>query len=90
MKITKCSSRTSLLTIYKSFIRPHFDCGNISYDQAYNSFFQQKTYRAKAMDMFFSVLAESSQKVNNFINLTVMKNYSMETECLGILRRSLL
>ena len=29
--------RSPLLTIYKSFIRPHLDYGNIIYDQAYNA-----------------------------------------------------
>ena len=31
-----------LLTIYKSFIRPHLDYGDIIYDQAYNASFPQK------------------------------------------------
>ena len=34
--------RSSLLTIYKSFIRPHLDYGDIIYDQAYNASFHQK------------------------------------------------
>ena len=34
--------RLSLLTIYKSFIRPHLDYGDIIYDQAYNVSFHQK------------------------------------------------
>ena len=33
--------RKSLLTIYKSFIRPHFDYGDITYDQTYNTSFHQ-------------------------------------------------
>ena len=33
--------RSFLLTIYKSFIRPHLDYGDI-YDQAYNASFHQK------------------------------------------------
>ena len=28
--------RTSLLTIYKSFVRPHLDCGDVIYDQPNN------------------------------------------------------
>ena len=28
--------RSALLTIYKSFIRPHLDYGDIIYEQAYN------------------------------------------------------
>ena len=35
-------SRKSLLTIYKSFIRPHLDYGDIIYDQTYNTFFHQR------------------------------------------------
>ena len=34
--------RPSLLTICKSFIRPHLDYGDIIYDQAHNASFQQK------------------------------------------------
>ena len=34
--------RKSLLTIYKSFIRPHLDYGDIIYDQSYNTFFHQR------------------------------------------------
>ena len=34
--------RPSWLTIYKSFISPHLDYGNVIYDQAYNASFQQK------------------------------------------------
>ena len=34
--------RPSLVTIYKAFIRPHLDYGDIIYDQAYNESFHQK------------------------------------------------
>ena len=34
--------RAALITIYKSFIRPHLHCGGIFYDQAYNMSFHQK------------------------------------------------
>ena len=34
--------RNSLLTIYKSFIRPHLDYGDISYDNLNNENFQSK------------------------------------------------
>ena len=32
---------TSLITIFKSFIRPHLDYGDIIYDRAYNTSFHQ-------------------------------------------------
>ena len=38
-KLQKLLTRASLLTIYKSFIRPHLDYGDIIYNKAYNSSF---------------------------------------------------
>ena len=35
-------TRKALLTIYKSFIRPHLDYGNILYDKPSNEKFQNK------------------------------------------------
>ena len=40
-KLQKLLTRASLLTIYKSFIRPHLDYGDIIYNKAYNSSFYQ-------------------------------------------------
>ena len=34
--------RAPLITIYKSFIRPHLDYGDMIYDQTFNISFQQK------------------------------------------------
>ena len=34
-------TRTSLITIFKSFIRPHLDYGDMIYDRAYNALFHQ-------------------------------------------------
>ena len=41
-KLHNILPRSALLTIYKSFIRPHLDYGDIIYDQAYNASFHQK------------------------------------------------
>ena len=41
-KLQNILPRSALLTIYKSFIRPHLDYGDIIYDQAYNTSFHQK------------------------------------------------
>ena len=41
-KLQNILPRPVLLTIYKSFIRPHLDYGDIIYDQAYNLSFHQK------------------------------------------------
>ena len=41
-KLHNTLPRLPLLTIYKSFIRPHLDYGDIIYDQAYTALFHQK------------------------------------------------
>ena len=41
-KLQAVLPRPSLVTIYKAFIRPHLDYGNIIYDQAYKESFHQK------------------------------------------------
>ena len=41
-KLHNTLPRLPLLTIYKSFIRPHLDYGDIMYDQAYTALFHQK------------------------------------------------
>ena len=41
-KLQNILPRPALLTIYKCFIRPHLDYGDITYDQAWNSSFHQK------------------------------------------------
>ena len=41
-KLHNILPRPALLTIYKSFIRPHLDYGDIIYGQAYNTSFHQK------------------------------------------------
>ena len=40
-KLLNILPRKSLIIIYKTFIRPHLDYGNIIYDRAYNSSFYQ-------------------------------------------------
>ena len=40
-KLPNTFLRTSLITIFKSFIMPHLDYGDIIYDRVYNTSFQQ-------------------------------------------------
>ena len=41
-KLQNILPRESLLTIFKSFVRPHLDYGDVIYDQSYNNTFYQK------------------------------------------------
>ena len=43
--LSKVLPRHSLVTIYKSFVRPHLDYGDIIYDQPNNESFNQKIER---------------------------------------------
>ena len=41
-KLQNILPRSALLTIYKGFVRPHLDYGNIIYDQTFYGTFHQK------------------------------------------------
>ena len=41
-KLQHILPREQLLTIYKSFVKPYLDYGDVIYDQHYNNFFHQK------------------------------------------------
>ena len=41
-KLQNILAQESLLTIFKSFVRPHLDYGDVIYDQSYNNTFHQK------------------------------------------------
>ena len=40
-RLYKCLPRASLVNIYKSFVRPHLDYGDIIYDNSSNTTFSQ-------------------------------------------------
>ena len=41
-KLQRLLPRSALITIYKAFVRPHLDYGDIVYDEAYNASFHHK------------------------------------------------
>ena len=41
-KLQNVLLRLPLMTIYKAFVRPHLDYGDVIYDVAYNGAFHQK------------------------------------------------
>ena len=63
---------SSVLTIYKSFIRPHLDYGDIIYDQAYNASFHQKLDSLQyntALDIACAIRGTSKEKLYNELGL---------------------
>ena len=69
--------RKSLLTIYKSFIRPHFDYGDIICDQTYNTFFHERLeslqYNA-ALAIRSAIRGTSKEKLYNELGLESLQN----------------
>ena len=69
--------RKSLLTIYKSFIRPHLDYGDIIYDQTYNTSFHQRLeslqYNA-ALAITGAIRGTSKEKLYNELGLESLQN----------------
>ena len=69
--------RSALITIYKSFIRPHIDYGDIVYDQAYNESFHQKLesiqYNA-SLAITGAIRGTSREKLYQELGLESLKN----------------
>ena len=75
-KLRNILPRPALLTIYKFFIRPHLDYGNIIYDQAYNLFFHQKLesiqYNA-ALALTGAIRGSSREKLYHELSLETLQ-----------------
>ena len=69
--------RKLLLTIYKSFIRSHLDCGDIIYDQSYNTSFHQRLvslqYNA-ALDIIGAIRGTLKENLYNELGLESLQN----------------
>ena len=71
--------RKFLVTIYKSFIRPHFDYGDVIYDRAYNESlhqnFESLQYSA-AIAITGAIRETSSEKLFQELGLETWQNYA--------------
>ena len=75
-KLQNTLPRQALLTIYKSFVRPHLDYGDIIYDQPYNDSFCQKLesyqYNA-ALAIKVAIRGTSKTKIYNELGLESLR-----------------
>ena len=65
-----------MLAIYKSFIRPHLDYGDIIYDQAYNVLFHQKLESIQynsALAITGAIRGTSTEKLYNELGLETLE-----------------
>ena len=76
-KLQNVLPRTALLTIYKSFIRPHLDYGDIIYDKAFNESFHAKLeslqYNA-TLAITGAIRGSSSEKIYEELGLESLKS----------------
>ena len=76
-KLQNVLPRSALITIYKSFIRPHLDYGDIIYDKAFNEFFHAKLeslqYNA-TLAITGAIRGSSSEKVYEELGLETLKS----------------
>ena len=69
--------RTSLITIYKSFARPHLDYGDIIYDQTFNESFHQRIESIKhnaAIAITGAIRGTSSEKFYEELGLESLRS----------------
>ena len=75
-KLHSTLPRLPLLTIYKSFIRPNLDYGDIIYDQAYNALFHQKLESVQynsALAITGAIRGTSTEKLYNELGLETIE-----------------
>ena len=76
-KFNNTLPRKALLTLYKSFVRPHLDCGDIIYDQPNNESFCNKLetvqYNA-ALAITGSIQGTSKVKLYKELGLELLKS----------------
>ena len=76
-KLNSVLSRSSLMTIYKSFIRPHLDYGDIIFDQAFNDSFHSKMesiqYKA-CLAITGAIQGSSKEKLYNELGLESLQS----------------
>ena len=75
-KLHNTLPRLPLITINKSFIRPHLDYGDVIYDQAYNFSFHQKLESVQyksALAITRAIRGTSTEKLYNELGLETLE-----------------
>ena len=76
-KLQNVLPRLVLLTIFRSFIRPHLDYGDITYDKAYNESFHKKLGSLQcnaSLDINGAIKGSSNEKIYVELGLETLKS----------------
>ena len=87
-KLQPIIPRTALLTIYKSFLRPHLNYGDIIYDRTFNESFQNKLESAQhnaALAITGAIRVSSREKIYQELGLESLKHGDGTENCVSFL-----
>ena len=73
-KLQNVLPRSALLTIYKSFIRPHLDYGDIIYDKAFN-----ESFHAKLESLQYNATLAITRAIRGFSTQKMYKELGIES-----------
>ena len=88
-KLHNTLPRLPLLTIYKSFIRPHLDYGDVIYDQAYTTSFHQKIESVQynsALAITGAIRGTSKEKLYHELGLNPLKKEDGTGNCAAFIK----
>ena len=80
-KLQNLLPRTALIILYKAFVRPHLDYGNIIYDQVHNTSFHQKL-ESLQYAVHQGRNYTKNKVLNLYNNVVVIGNYVVSTRSL--------
>ena len=88
-KLQNLLPRTALITLYKAFVRPHLDYGDIIYDQVHNASFHQSLFNTMPVQLLLEQYAvhhgrnyTKNQVLNPYNNVVGIGNYIVSTRSL--------
>ena len=90
-KLNNTLPRSPLLTIYKSFIRPHLDDGDVIYDQAYTASFHHKIESVQynsALAITGAIRGTSKEKLYRELGLESLKKEDGTGNCAAFIEYS--
>ena len=90
-KLNNTLPRLSLLTIYKSFFRPHLDYDDVIYDQAYTASFHQKIESAQynsALAITGAIRGTSKEKLYHELGLESLEKEDGTGNCAAFIKYS--
>ena len=73
-KLNNRLPRSSLITIYRSFVRPHLDYGDVIFDKAYNNAFQQRLEYKDSLAITGGIKGSSTERLHQELGSESLQN----------------